>query len=331
MTTPPSGTTVTDSDDVLWWKSYYIEKLQTSDRVVGSVLILAILVGLLGNGSAVCYFWSRRKRTIHDLLYLAITTVDFLTVLLVIPVVLPLFNYRYSMLFKSKVFCTACASVIMFTARMSMFLAMMICITRTIAMKCPNRILSRFWVIGVIVGYATYMLVIYLIYLPQRWQYGEYYFHLSSCILETLDFTTTKAIFATYFGMISFAVELTLPSLITFVCFVVSTRVLMTRPALNNETDKRIRRVSVTISIFTAVFLALNIPCFLYQIWEILGALSILPFDSEIFDVIDVVYLYLQFMLQFFPIYLNAAINPLLYLLRMRGYQNWIRQALKRT
>ena len=106
----------------------YIEYLgiQTSDRVVASMFMIGLLVGLLGNISAVSYFWPRRKKTIHDLQYLTITLVDSLIVLSSIPIIVSLLNYRNPMLFKSNFFCTAYVTITLFTARMSMFLAMMI-------------------------------------------------------------------------------------------------------------------------------------------------------------------------------------------------------------
>ena len=61
------------------WSVEYTENLriQTYDRVLGSALILGTLIGLLENSSAVFYFWPRRHKTIHDIQYLVITTVDF--------------------------------------------------------------------------------------------------------------------------------------------------------------------------------------------------------------------------------------------------------------
>ena len=40
-------------------------------------------------------------------------------------------------------------------------------------------------------------------------------------------------------------------------------------------------------------------------------------------------YYYFELMLRTFPVFLNAVVNPLLYLLRMKGYQKWIQQTLK--
>ena len=81
------------------WDHFYAEELgiETSDKIVGSIFIFGTIVGLLGNGSAVCYFWRRRNKTIHDLLYLAITAVDFLTISLSVAIAATLLNDRYPM------------------------------------------------------------------------------------------------------------------------------------------------------------------------------------------------------------------------------------------
>ena len=142
----------------------------------------------MGDISALCYFWTKRCKTIPDLLYLAISATDVISVSLFPLSTISLVNDRKRMLFNNEGFCTAWSSIITFTARMSMFLAMMICITRTIAMKYPFFHIKRSWLIGAISGYAGYMIVFYLIYLPQKWHYGGYSYELSSCLLVTLNF-----------------------------------------------------------------------------------------------------------------------------------------------
>ena len=302
-------------------KTLRMQSIGMSDRAVGTLLILGILVGFLGNFSAVCYFWRRRHKTIHDLLYLAITVVDCLTVLSTMPLVVSLLNYRNEMFFGNKVFCIAWASVFLFTARMSMFLVMMICITRTFAMKYANRPIKRPLVVGSITGYAAYMMVMYLVYIPQSWHNGTYEIERSSCVIVIFDDSMGMPRTAKYFGTISYFVEVALPSVITFVCFMVGVWFLKSRPVLANGNENKFRRVSVTIALFTAVFLVCNIPCSFILFWNGLHyLLNKVPRSKDA---------YTELMLQFFPIFLNAAINPLLFLWRMRAYQNWLHQTLR--
>ena len=309
------------------WDHFYTEvvRIKTSDRALGSVLILGALVGVLGNISAIFYFWPRRGKTIHDLQYLMITIVDVVsTSVFGLPVAISLFNNRRAVLFENDVFCTSWTLVILFTGRMSMFLAMMISITRTIAMKCPSCPIKRSWVIGPIAGYAAYLILIYVIYVPQGWHFAIYAAKVSSCGIDFMH--RGIPLVAMYIGMISYVVELIVPSLTTFVCFVIGTWFLMTQPVLGNANDRKFRRVSITIAIFTGVFLVCNAPCFLCQLWKYFVWLinRKLPLKQP-----DKFHFYDQLLLQRFPIFVNAVINPFLYLLRMRGYQNWVRRTAR--
>ena len=314
------------------WDVYYTEQLGilTSDRFLGSLIVLGVIVGILGNGSAVFYFWPRRHKTIHDFLYLAITTVDFMTVSSIFPLVVSLFSDRRLILFTSTFFCSAWTSVIIFTARMSMFLAMLICITRTLAIKFPQRPIKKKLVKGVIVGYGLYTIVIDAIFLPQGWYQDKYFAELSSCARYFYSKYDLPKV-ALYFGVFQ-TVELMLPSLITFVCFVIVTRYLMKRQQiLGNEEDRKMHRASVTITIFTAIFLVFNIPCFLYLAWQILWVEGFLPGPSDLYPEDQKFKFYIQLLLQGFPVFLNASINPVLYSLRMRGYRHWLHHVLKKT
>ena len=180
-------------------------------------------------------------------------------------------------------------------------------------------------ILGAIAVYATYMIALYLIYLPQSWHFDGYFIELSTCGLVLNE--DGVPLIAQYFGIVSLVLELFLPSLITFTCFVVVTRFLMTWPVIGNEEDRKFHRASVTITIFTAVFLVCNTPCFLVQVWDGLAVVGILPGQFKTrthrFN------FYAGLLMQRFAIFLNSAINPLLYLLRMRGYQKWILQVLK--
>ena len=257
--------TFNDSD---WYTQYIRElKLQTTDRILGSVHVLGIVVGLVGNTSAACYFWERRLKSIHDLLYLAVTSVDFITVILTIPLAASLLNDRQPMLFSNSVFCTGWKLLMLFTVRFSMFLTMMICITRILAMKYPNRPIGRSRVKVSVASYAIYIVTMYAINLSQGWHYCEYSPDRASCKIRLATLLNKHELaIAKYFGHVSASVELVLPSVVTFVCFLIGTHFLMTRPVLTSEGDRKFRRASITISIFTAVFLACNAPSFIYFI-----------------------------------------------------------------
>ena len=302
-----------------------ISKIKTSDIVLGSLFILGTIVGILGNGVAFCFFLPRRKRTIHDLLYMAITAVDFVTVSSSFPVIATLFNERESTLFANDTFCTGWISLVQFTAKISIFLAMIICINRTIIMIHPNRPINRTCVIVAIAVYAVFGIILDVLYLSQSWGFAFYDKFRASCSI-TIQGRSQLLFILKIIRVVSFVVGFLVPTLITTVCFVVGIRILMTRPALGNEDNIRYRRVSVTISIFTGVFLIFNTPFILSLILELLSFINLVSLyrDYEIWDH------YMILILQTLPMFLNAVVNPVLYALRIRDFQNWIRQALKK-
>ena len=305
---------------------FYVNNLKTPDVVLGLLCLFGTIVGILGNGAAFCFFLPRRRRTIHDLLYMTITAVDFVTVSSSFPVIASLFNYRYPMFFANDTFCDTWISLVQFTARMSIFLAMIICINRTIIMAYPHRPINRTLVIAAVVVNAVIAMTVDVFSLSQPWCFAMYNHTRSSCVIS-INMDHSDSLFVVrLFLLISLVIGFLVPSLITTVCFVIGIRILMTRPALGNEDNIRYRRVSVTISIFTGVFLICNTPCILALIWEVLSAVDLVASHLEY----RIFRYYMSLTLQIFPIFLNAVVNPLLYALRMRDFQNWIRQALKK-
>ena len=325
----------TDSNDTTplpktmqYWVIFYRENLKTYDHVLAWIFILGTVAGVLGNSCSVCYFWPRKKKTIHDMLYLSISAVDLITVSSIFPLIASLSNDRHpGILFSNKVFCGVWISLVILTTEMSIFLAMAICVTRTMIMKYPKHTINRSMLIGAIIGYFVFLVLFDMIYILNGWTVGEYYYHVSSCWLDY----SIKTKYAMYLGIFLQAVTLFVPSLIIFVCFIVGIRILLNKPTISGENRKGFRRVSITISIFTAVFLFYNTPCFIKQIWTLAEAFGLnSPYD--IFSNVEggISYLsYVELLTMILPMFLNAVTNPLLYILRMREYQNWIRLSIK--
>ena len=287
----------------------------TFDKVIGSLLILGVLFGLLGNGSAVLYFWRRKTKTIHDLLYFTITAIDFMTVTLSFPIIASLMNGRDEVLFGNKTFCTIWAVSSDFSTKVSIFLATIICVTRTVAMKCPGHTICRNRVIAAVLGYAAVLLTIDIIYFSFKWEHTDYSSYTCMC---SRRFGKEGPALVQYFAITCLILELTLPSIVTFVCFLWSSWFLVSRRTFGRKDEQKFRRISVTITIFTVVFLLCNVPCFLYQMLAVRKIFS----DQQFLH-------YGLLMMQFFPIFLNAILNPLIYLLRIRGYQSWTLRNLK--
>ena len=286
------------------------------------------MIGILGNAISCSYFWKGRKRTIHDFLYWSISVFDILTSVSSFPVVLSLLNERAPMLFDSSVFCTSWPIIFSFFIRVSMVLMILISITRAFAICFPLRPNRHQFQAGKFaLGVSAYSILLFTIDMAfvltdhKSKEKGVYY-------MEKVSFCT---IFAdrkwakddrlwTHLYLSALHVQLLLPCLVVFISFLVSTISLLKRKTIKTEDENNFRRISVTIAIFTALFLICYIPGFVLQLvhfislfnvkLELLGSRNFQHYGKLIIQIV-------------LPL-LNSGANPCIYLSRMPQYRKWI-------
>ncbi len=127
-------------DDLAAWK---LECNPIWDRLLGTSLILSTLVGAPANVMVLKYFRSKRDRNLSTKLYIAICCIDICTCVAHFPVTISLFSDRYPVLFNNMAFCMAWAIVFKFLQRSSMFLVMLLSISRCIAVALPFRNVNK--------------------------------------------------------------------------------------------------------------------------------------------------------------------------------------------
>ena len=309
----------------------------TSDRIIGCAIVIISFTGLLGNISSFLYFWCRRHKSIPDKLYLGIVSVDICTTITAIPVIVSLFNNRNETLFQDEHVCAVWAILANLTVRMSMFMVTVLSVSRTVAIILPYkaRYVRENMVIAVVAGYGILLFTVDGVGFAVGWMKGTFQEQLPFC---SFNFTERTPEWAKLFFLIALQVELFLPSLIIFISFLAGTLSLMrksTALTLINNHEKRFRNVSITITLFTALFMLSNTPVFAYQM------LILLSYRLESAQLIvsgDVISFYGHLLLLYLPVLLNAALNPCLYLFRMPSYKdkfskffNWNRRAVKRA
>ena len=99
---------------------------KTADLTIGTVSIVCMLVGVLGNVSSTIYFWRRRSVSFPHLLYTVVSVVDICICVLALPVAASLFNDRLPVLFSSYIICGAWTLAFNFLQRFSMFLVLIV-------------------------------------------------------------------------------------------------------------------------------------------------------------------------------------------------------------
>jgi hypothetical protein len=287
--------------------------------VIGGGLILVLVMGVFGNLSATSYFWGRRKENFPDYLYAVNSIVDTLISLLACPVISSLLHDRGAMFFRSHSFCSAFALLFTFLQRYSMFVVMVISVTRTVAISAPFRSVKEPLVKIILLTYAILLAVMYTTLMATGKIFAIYFNKTAHCFpISFMDGWEW-----TLYMMIHLVPALLVP-LTVFFSLVFSCKSLMKKTVLGTEDDKLFWKISVTIALFTAVFLICNIPLFVIYVMESVKIWFKVDVNSSSFLPESFVYWYDWLVAGIFLTMLNAAINPCLYLLRMPQFRIWM-------
>ena len=296
-----------------------LPQLQTSDMILAVFLTICAIVGILGNTTSILYFLPRRSKSVHDLLYLIISILDCVTCICVVPIFSSLFQGRLPGVFENVGFCCFFGVTLVFVLRMSIFLVVVMSVVRTIVIIKPHYVIRRNCVVAAIGIYAGWLLLIDVLFLALRYLNVVYIFTVAGC---TFDYDRTSVSWATLFWFAMIQLEFMFPPFIAFTTFLISTVALFRRTQQHND---KIRRASVTISLFTATFLSCNVPCFLYQLAQLIHIIQPNNFThSVMWDPQSTLYYVGRLWLQMFPLFLNSALNPCLYFLRMPRLRVWL-------
>ena len=291
------------------------------DLVLGLFLILFTIVGLVGNSAAFLYFWQKKNKCLAPLLYTVISAVDFLTCTVTFPMISSLFNNRDPTFLKgSSPICWTTLLINTFTTKMSMFLVMLLSFTRTLAIASPYYRIKNTAVMSAILIYAVTLLTIDSVYLGKTWLRPVFRKWFAYCIFEAQKIPPST--FNLY--TVSVQMSLILPGLIVFISFIVGTCSLLgvskNHPIPGGEETQN-RRITVTIAMFTGVFLVCNMPYFFTQL-VLFSQVYSLDFHLPVYN--NLTFHWYSGVVSSILTALNAALNPCLYILRMPHYRSWL-------
>ena len=294
----------------------------SADKAMAGLMIFFLVVAILGNTLSLLYFSKKGKLTLPSFLYVVIGSFDICISLISIPIIASLINFRSEALFRNNIICASWPTVFYFLKRMSMFLIMMMSVTRSIVTSFPFLVIRIKDVLIATIIYSTTIIIVDSIYLSMdgylKTQYG---IKQSSCENYLTKHPASK------FYSVLLQLELVVPCIIVVISFLLCLKSLV-KVTTEYKTDeiKKFRKVSITISLFVGVFLVCNIPAFLLQ----LNYLALYVKGDDIGLKNDsFMDFYSHILSHFFLTFCNSAINPCLYLLRMPYYRQWIRLILK--
>lgn len=288
------------------------------DKLLGIALLLCLVVGLPGNIISLSYFYSKTSCNLATFLYRCICCVDLCTALLPLPVVLSLFNHRKPVWFKNDPFCVGWATVFTFVQQISIFLVLLLSVTRTINIVRPFVTISKRAVGSCILGFVIFRVA------------HEACFNLKRDYFQMVYLYTRGTVYCYYYvgppwaivdEIISSIFIAVVPIVITISFYVCLSHVLKKQEG--RDDDKARKRVTVTMSLFTALSLMCNTPLFInYLVYIVDCNIIDYVYPSEIYKH-RFMYSYSWPITEILFMALNSALNPLLYFWRMERLKAW--------
>ena len=308
-------------------KSNFTET-QWVDKVSGSILLFCLIFGTTSNLLALIYFIRIKSKSLAEKLYTTISFFDFNTSIVQTPVMISLLCNREPVLFLSRVVCGVWIILFEYLQRASIFLIVLLSVTRTLAIVRPFAVIKERAVMVSIIPYSILLLadVIVGMSAPQIDQTFFYLFDFGYAIkgfhLKLGDEAglNVQTNFMHVQNLIH-SLEVIIPSIVVFVSFVLALIKLQSLPT-QTSSQKKLHRASLTISLATAVFLTCNIPFFVLLSIEFYDS-NFLK-DDPILRRSPIAVAHLWSISKVVFVSLNASINPVLYFFRIRRFQRWV-------
>ena len=290
------------------------------DSTLSALIILLILIAVPGNVSSFVFFSQRLNHNLHFLLYAVMSVTDICTCCFAVSPLVTLLNGRQNVAYTTVSSCVAWAIGAKFSVFFSMFVVLMISVTRTIAIVAPFYKIRRWAVIGALLGYGVGSLIFDSSFVALKLYNVRYSSTVAGCIIPVLhEAPNWIQNFYKYIMML----DLIIPSLTVLFSFLISTTYIVRKQKKRapSKCGKKFKEASVTISIFTAVFLVCNLPFFVIHV------LNSLPNRNNIS--LGVVKSYSWLISQGILPLINAAINPCVYFTRTSQFRRWVMFGLR--
>ena len=288
------------------------------DITFATLMALSQLMGTFGNIASLIFFVTHKKKALATLLYIIICILDTCILITNIPVVASLMNGRDAMLFGNETFCVVWVNFstgILLPA--SFAVVTTLSISRTISIVFPFYCIRKWSVMKTLAVYLV-GLVAYIgvgNFIIQDTQTIEYKDTVGYCLLASISsadsLSTTEFVFP-----LPFAVLIGLPSIFTFVSFLMSTSQLLKGHQVTAASRFKKRQASITIALFTGTFLICSSVFFVNCI-----AVTLLMYYDKFQDSVYIknwfVKYYAMLVADIFLPCLNSALSSLIYFCRM--------------
>ena len=286
------------------------------DNVIAVVLFLCFLIGLPGNCLALKYFIQNKKRNLSNCLYIIACCIDVCSSIIALPAAAGLWNGRNPGILGTPIICTTWYYSLMMLQLTSIFVVMLLSVSRAIVIVFPFFKVNKRAVLSSIVGYVVYQ---------SAWNVSRYFdsggasfYYIPAAYCLSLS----KGALDTAFN-IDFTICLAAPPFIVFSALLVVIFKFRGDNGISETSQRNNRQSSLTITFFAALFLFCNHPSFLNQTMYIYTNVQNHIYPGPIYSN-NFMYFYSWIISTCFCTVLNAALNPVLYFWRMKNFRSWI-------
>ena len=298
------------------WKSGHSFN-QTADLTIGTALVLSSLLGIAGNLSAFAFFCKNRNKKLHLTLFIMTCVTDLCTSIFALPIAPSLFNKRLPTLFGNYIFCGIWALVFHFRQSFSTFIVLLLNVTRCITIFSPFYRINKIAVMRACVGFGGLLLTMDFIY---TWSGGigfVYRSYDSSCDVGPPGSNWT------YYLFVLPTIVLVM-SLVVLFSFLVIIGGLIAGKGASSDNDKKIKEDTVTVVLFTALFLICNMPRFILVFLKLCIESGIWPELEDTIKNSPTLFWYRTLASQVLFCIVSSLFNLILYAIRFEKFRKTI-------
>ena len=285
------------------------------DGLLASGFCFCLIVGLPGNILALIYFVKTKKRNLSTLLYIAACSIDVISCFFHLPLTVNLFNNRNPGLLGNRNFCSVWLTVLVVVQQTSMFLAMIISVTRTLVIFFPfYRINKKCVFISISIEFLFFFTMSVVINVQlEEFNYSP---DVGYC-----DYLHNGSVFHNVMW-VGYTIFQGFSPVVIFVSLVASV-IKLQNQSVTDQSQRTKRKSSITIFYFSTIFLLCNLTTFLNNV-ALNYTVMILneEYPGPLYSN-DFMFFYSWPISEIFCTALNAALNPILYLCRMNNMRLW--------
>ena len=310
------------------------QETDTLDVAYGALELVSVIVGLLLNTLTIPYFY-RNKVRLSSFLYLLIVVTDILSLITTFPSAFSMLHDRDGMLLSNHFICSCTGFLFNITARLSVFLIALLGVERAMTLFFPFKRLHHMK--RYICAVSIYLVInIMLASLPLIFSsLGYYYLQVvGQCSWGVSDLTFVKTGSSALWQGITYS-TIILPWLVPGVVVMASCttsifvlirsekkrrRMLGRNFIRRSVATNRTKYVSMTILIMTLVYIAFNVPCWLFYIYLILNRFNPVAWLTARTAI------YIHIFVSRLSVSMNAACNPIVYFCRIGELRKFSRR-----